>query len=45
MAEDVEMVLVARPGAAIRPFPELVEDMRRLAEALARAPRGSASRA
>lgn len=40
MAGDVEMVVVARPSAATRPFPELIEDMRRLAEALARAPRG-----
>ncbi|HZP39455.1 MAG TPA: ribonuclease P protein component [Methylomirabilota bacterium] len=36
MAPDVEMVLVARPTAVTRPFPELVEDMRRLAEALKR---------
>ncbi|MGH7534087.1 MAG: ribonuclease P protein component, partial [Gemmatimonadales bacterium] len=34
---DIEMVVVARPSAATRPFPELVEDMRRLAEKLARA--------
>ena len=37
MAPDVEMVLVARPSAATRPFPDLIDDMRRLAEALARA--------
>lgn len=37
MAADVEMVVVARPSAATRPFPDLVEDMRRLAEGLARA--------
>jgi ribonuclease P protein component len=36
MAADIEMVVVARPSAATRPFPELIEDMRRLAEALAR---------
>jgi hypothetical protein len=39
MAGDVEMVVVARPRAVTRPFPELIEDMRRLADALARAPR------
>jgi ribonuclease P protein component len=44
MAGDVEMVVVARPSAATRPFPELIEDMRRLADALARAPRGGAAR-
>jgi ribonuclease P protein component len=36
---DIEMVVVARASAATRPFSELVEDMRRLAENLARAPR------
>ena len=36
---DVELVVVARPLVASRPFPELVEDMRRLAEDLARASR------
>jgi RNase P protein component len=41
MAVDVELVVVARPSAATCPFPELVEDMRRLAEALSRSPRGS----
>ena len=41
MAVDVELVVVARPSAATRPFPELVEDMRRLAEALSRSSRGS----
>ena len=45
MAGDIEMVVIARPSAAARPFPELVEDMRRLADALARAPRGGAARA
>ena len=43
MAVDIEMVVVARPSAATRPFPELVEDMRRLANALIRAPRGGAA--
>jgi len=36
MAPDIEMVVVARPSAATRPFPELIDDMRRLAEALGR---------
>jgi ribonuclease P protein component len=40
IAEDVELVVVARARAATRPFPELVEDMRRLAEGLARATEG-----
>jgi ribonuclease P protein component len=44
MADDVALVVVARPSASTRPFPELVEDMRRLAEALARAPRGTTPR-
>ncbi len=37
IAQDVEMVVVARASAATRPFPELVEEMRRVAESLARA--------
>ncbi len=37
IAQDIEMVVVARASAATRPFPELVEEMRRLAENLARA--------
>lgn len=37
IAGDVELVVVARPSAATRPFRELVEDMRWLARALARA--------
>jgi len=41
IAADIEMVVVARASAATRPFPELVEDMRRLAENLARAPRAA----
>lgn len=44
MAGDVEMVVVARPSAATRPFPELIEDMRRLADALARGSRGGSAR-
>ena len=43
MAVDIEMVVVARPSAATRPFPELVEDKRRLADALTRVPRGGAA--
>ena len=39
IAGDIELVVVARPSAATRPFPELVADMRRLAEGLARAAR------
>jgi ribonuclease P protein component len=39
IAGDVELVVVARASAASRPFAELVEDMRRLAESLARAAR------
>ena len=38
---DVELVVVARPSAARRPFPELVGDMRRLAEDLVRATRAA----
>jgi len=34
---DVDVVVVARPSAARRPFPMLVEDMHRLAGGLARA--------
>lgn len=45
IAEDVELVVVARPGAATRPFPELVEDMRRLAEGLARVTAAARARA
>ena len=39
---DIELVVVVRPSAAGRPFPELVEEMRRLAETLARASRAAA---
>jgi hypothetical protein len=37
MPRDIEMVVVARPAAAGRPLPELIDDMRKLAGALARA--------
>jgi ribonuclease P protein component len=41
IAGNVELVVIARPIAARRPFPEVVEDMRRLAETLARAARAA----
>lgn len=44
MAADVVVVVVARPSASTRPFPDLVGDMRWLAEALTRAPRQATSR-
>jgi ribonuclease P protein component len=44
MAGAVELVVVARASAATRPFTELVEDMRRLAEALTERPRTGAGR-
>lgn len=44
MVDDVALVVVARPSAATRPFSELVEDMQRLAEILAQAPRGTQPR-
>jgi hypothetical protein len=44
MAEDVALIVVARPSAGTRPFLELVEEMRQLAAALARAPRGARAR-
>lgn len=44
MVDDVVLVVVARPSAGTRPFSELVEDMRWLAEALARAPRRASPR-
>ena len=44
MVDDVVLVVVARSSAATRPFSELVEDMRQLAEALARAPRRTTPR-
>jgi ribonuclease P protein component len=43
MPRDVAVVIVARPVAATRPFPELVDDMRRLAEALKPPPRRRAT--
>jgi ribonuclease P protein component len=43
--EDIELVLVARVAAASRPFPDLVEDMRWLAESLARVSAGGSGRA
>ena len=43
MASDITVVIVARPGAVRRPFPELVEDMRRLAETLSQASRRAAA--
>jgi ribonuclease P protein component len=44
MADGIALVVVARPSAGTRPFSELVEDMRRLAEALARVPGGAEMR-
>ena len=41
MAGNVEVVVVVRANAATRPFAELVEDMRRLAEALTDRPRAT----
>jgi ribonuclease P protein component len=34
MPSDVAVIIVARPSAATRSFPDLVQDVRRLAEAL-----------
>ena len=45
MPVDVAVILIARPGAATRAFPELVEDLRRLAEALTLPARRSPARA
>lgn len=44
MVDDVVLVVVARPGAGTRPFSDLVEDMRQLADALARAVRRATPR-
>lgn len=44
LAGDLAVVIVARPNAATRPFPDLLEDMRRLAEALTEASRRDAAR-
>ena len=41
---DVVVVIVARPSAATRAFPELVEDMRRLAEAVKQPARRTTAR-
>ena len=41
----VELVVVARAAATTRPFPEMVEDMRWLAESLARAAAAGRGRA
>lgn len=43
IAPGVELVVVARASVATRPFGDLVQDMRRLAESLARAARASAT--
>ena len=45
MPVDVAVILIARPGAATRAFPDLVEDLRHLAEALTLPPRRSPARA
>lgn len=45
MPVDVAVVLIARPGAATRAFPDLVEDLRHLAEALTLPARRSPARA
>lgn len=45
MPVDVAVILIARPGAATRAFPDLVEDLRRLAEALTLPARRSPARA
>jgi ribonuclease P protein component len=44
MPGDVAIVIVARPSAETRTFPELVEDMRRLAEALRQPARRTTAR-
>lgn len=45
MPHDVAVIIIARPGAATRPFPDLVDDMRRLAEALKQPARHPTARA
>jgi ribonuclease P protein component len=45
MPVDVAVVLIARPGAATRAFPDLVEDLRHLAAALTLPARRSPARA
>ena len=42
MPADVAVILVARPSAATRSFPDLVEDLRGLAEALKQSRRSAA---
>lgn len=44
MPADVAVILIARPSAATRAFPGLVDDLRRLAEALTQPARRSAAR-
>jgi ribonuclease P protein component len=44
MPTELALIIVARPGAATRTFPDLVEDMRHLAEALKRPARRNAGR-
>jgi ribonuclease P protein component len=44
MPVDVAVILIARPIAATRAFPDLVEDLRRLAEALTLPARRSPAR-
>jgi ribonuclease P protein component len=44
MPVDVAVILIARPSAATRAFPDLVEDLRRLAEALTQPGRRSTAR-
>jgi hypothetical protein len=44
MPGDVVVILIARPSAATRAFPDLVEDVRRLAETLAASGRRSPAR-
>lgn len=44
MPVDVAVILIARPSAATRAFPDLVEDLRRLAESLTQPGRRSTAR-
>lgn len=44
MPVDVAVILIARPSAATRTFPDLVADVRRLAEALTQPARRSPAR-
>lgn len=45
MPHDVAVIIIARASAATRPFPDLVEDMRRLVEALKQPTRHTKARA